>query len=152
MTFTIMTLSITTYSIIAFSTMTFSIMTFSITTLSRMAEFCYADSNACWELQVTLLCWMLLCWVSWRRHRVNTVKLFYGYNEFRKVISYSSNTVSYFSPSLIFAGKAVSWVQGWVRLLNDYKKWPRAAQSNTRSWFLWDEINFKNLIYTSFNE
>ncbi len=39
--------------------------------------------------------------------------------------------------------------KAWVRLLNDYKK---VTQRGTRSWILCNEINFENIIYTSFND
>jgi hypothetical protein len=42
--------------------------------------------------------------------------------------------------------------QGWVRSLNDHKKWPGAVHSTMISRFLWDEMDFDILVQASFNE
>ncbi len=37
-------------------------------------------------------------------------------------------------------------------MVNNDKKLPKLVQNSTRSWHLWEEMNFENLNYISFNE
>ncbi len=74
-TFSITTLSIMTLSITTISITTLSITTISITTLSIMTLSMAINNtqHLCRVPQLWPLCWMSLCWMSWRHEKKTSV-------------------------------------------------------------------------------